>query len=119
MSPILLAISPNNTVMPGVLIIRSNGADGRRAGCVTFAWSAGSSSGWSISWPIDKGAISPSRVHPGVIIRLPVKVIRHRGPVWRFEGKAFVDDELCAEAEYSAMLTEQSIRPGAEPLPEP
>jgi 3-hydroxyacyl-[acyl-carrier-protein] dehydratase len=48
-------------------------------------------------------------VHPGVLLRLPVQVQRRRGPVWRFEGKAFVGDELCAEAEYSAMLTERSL----------
>jgi 3-hydroxyacyl-[acyl-carrier-protein] dehydratase len=48
-------------------------------------------------------------VHPGAMLRIPVQVQRHRGPVWRFEGKAFVGDELCAEAEYSAMLTEQSL----------
>ena|SRR5262245_4505191 len=48
-------------------------------------------------------------VHPGATLRIPVKVQRHRGPVWRFEGKAYVGDELCAEAEYSAMLTEQSL----------
>ena len=41
-------------------------------------------------------------------MRMPVRVIRHRGPVWRFEGKTFVNDELCAEAEYSAMITDRS-----------
>jgi 3-hydroxymyristoyl/3-hydroxydecanoyl-(acyl carrier protein) dehydratase len=40
---------------------------------------------------------------------MPVKVIRHRGTVWRFEGRAFVNDELCAEAEYSAMITDQTM----------
>jgi 3-hydroxyacyl-[acyl-carrier-protein] dehydratase len=48
-------------------------------------------------------------VYPGTMLRIPVKVRRHRGPVWRFEGQAFVGDELCAEAEYSAMLTEQTL----------
>jgi 3-hydroxyacyl-[acyl-carrier-protein] dehydratase len=48
-------------------------------------------------------------VFPGVTLRIPVHVRRHRGPVWRFEGRAFVGDELCAEAEYSAMLTEQTL----------
>lgn len=48
-------------------------------------------------------------VYPGAMLRIPVQVQRHRGPVWRFEGQAFVGDELCAEAEYSAMLTEQTL----------
>ena len=56
-------------------------------------------------------------VHPGATLRIPVKVQRHRGPVWRFEGKAYVGDELCAEAEYSAMLTEYSLASGPPPIP--
>jgi len=48
-------------------------------------------------------------VYPGVVLRIPVQVQRHRGSVWRFEGKAYVGHELCAEAEYSAMLTEQTL----------
>jgi 3-hydroxyacyl-[acyl-carrier-protein] dehydratase len=48
-------------------------------------------------------------VYPGAMLRIPVKVLRHRGPVWRFEGQAYVGEELCAEAEYSAMLTEQTL----------
>jgi 3-hydroxyacyl-[acyl-carrier-protein] dehydratase len=56
-------------------------------------------------------------VRPGDLLRVPVRVIRHRGPVWRFEGKAFVGEELCAQAEYSAMLTEQSFDPRAPAMP--
>src|SRR5688572_3734765 len=54
-------------------------------------------------------------VFPGVTLRMPVHVQRHRGPVWRFAGKAFVGDELCAEAEYSAMLTDQALSLSAPP----
>ena len=54
-------------------------------------------------------------VYPGAMLRIPVKVQRHRGPVWRFEGQAFVGDELCAEAEYSAMLTEQTLNDVSAP----
>ena len=43
-------------------------------------------------------------VRPGDMLRFPVKALRHRGPVWRFEGQAFVGTELCAEAEFSAMI---------------
>jgi 3-hydroxymyristoyl/3-hydroxydecanoyl-(acyl carrier protein) dehydratase len=40
---------------------------------------------------------------------MPVKLIRARGPVWKFEGRAFVGDMLVAEAEFSAMISD----PGA------
>jgi 3-hydroxyacyl-[acyl-carrier-protein] dehydratase len=43
-------------------------------------------------------------VRPGDLVRLPVKAIRRRGPVWRFAGEAYVGEQLCAEAEYSAMI---------------
>jgi 3-hydroxyacyl-[acyl-carrier-protein] dehydratase len=43
-------------------------------------------------------------VTPGDMLRMPVKALRRRGPVWRFEGQAFVGDMLCAEAEFSAMI---------------
>jgi 3-hydroxyacyl-[acyl-carrier-protein] dehydratase len=48
-------------------------------------------------------------VQPDVTLRIPVQVKRHRGAVWRFEGSAYIGDELCAEAEYSAMLTDISL----------
>ena len=43
-------------------------------------------------------------VTPGDMLRMPVRALRRRGPVWRFEGQAFVGDALCAEAEFSAMI---------------
>jgi 3-hydroxyacyl-[acyl-carrier-protein] dehydratase len=43
-------------------------------------------------------------VIPGQLLRMPVKKLRQRGPVWKFEGQAFVGDDLCAEAEFSAMI---------------
>jgi 3-hydroxyacyl-[acyl-carrier-protein] dehydratase len=43
-------------------------------------------------------------VTPGQLLRMPVRALRRRGPVWRFEGKAFTEGALCAEAEFSAMI---------------
>jgi 3-hydroxyacyl-[acyl-carrier-protein] dehydratase len=45
-------------------------------------------------------------VRPGDMLRMPVRAIRSRGPVFKFEGKAYVGDVLCAEAEFSAMISE-------------
>jgi 3-hydroxyacyl-[acyl-carrier-protein] dehydratase len=57
-------------------------------------------------------------VRPGDMLRLPVRLVRSRGTVWRFEGKAFVGDKLCAEAEYSAMLAKNDAHErGAEAEP--
>jgi 3-hydroxyacyl-[acyl-carrier-protein] dehydratase len=45
-------------------------------------------------------------VRPGEMLRMTVKALRRRGPVFKFEGNAYVGDELAAEAEYSAMIIE-------------
>ena len=43
-------------------------------------------------------------VVPGDQMLIKVKKERQRGHVWRFRGEAYVDDILCAEAVYTAML---------------
>jgi 3-hydroxyacyl-[acyl-carrier-protein] dehydratase len=45
-------------------------------------------------------------VRPGDMMVMKVRALRRRGPVWRFSGEAFVDNALCAEAEFSAMIQE-------------
>jgi len=45
-------------------------------------------------------------VVPGDRIYLNIEVMRHKGKVWRFTGKAMVDDKLVAEAEFSAMIVD-------------
>ena len=36
-----------------------------------------------------------------------VKTIKHRGKIWQLEAKAFVDEELVAEAELKAMIMDK------------
>jgi len=97
---------PEYAVMPGVLIVE---AMAQTAGALVVH-TLGLEDQRRVVYfmTIDKARFRRP-VHPGVMLRIPVKVRRHRGPVWRFEGKAYVGEELCAEAEYSAMLTEHSL----------
>ncbi|HEY2034117.1 MAG TPA: 3-hydroxyacyl-ACP dehydratase FabZ [Rhizomicrobium sp.] len=92
---------PNFSVMPGVLIVEA------------MAQAAGALVMHSLGWTAENRrvffmTIDSARfrrpVTPGDMLRMPVKAIRHRGPVWKFGGQAFVDDALCAEAEFSAMI---------------
>jgi len=92
---------PDYAVMPGVLIVEA------------MAQTAGAVVVHSLGFVREKRivyfmAIDKARfrkpVHPGDLMRMPVKALRRRGPVWRFEGKAYVGDTLCAEAEFSAMI---------------
>ncbi|MES2254771.1 MAG: 3-hydroxyacyl-ACP dehydratase FabZ [Pseudomonadota bacterium] len=92
---------PDYAVMPGVLIVE---AMAQTAGAVVVH-SLGFAREKRIVYfmSIDKARFRKP-VHPGDLMRMPVKALRRRGPVWRFEGKAYVGDTLCAEAEFSAMI---------------
>lgn len=92
---------PDYAVMPGVLIVE---AMAQTAGAlVVYSLGRNSPSRKVYFMTIDKARFRRP-VRPGDMLRFPVKAIRHRGPVWRFSGEAFVGDELCAEAEFSAMI---------------
>ena len=100
---------PQYAVMPGVLIVE---AMAQTAGAlVVHSLGLAGKQRMVYFMTIDKARFRRP-VHPGALLRLPVQVLRHRGPVWRFGGKAYVGDELCAEAEYSAMLTDTTLAGG-------
>ena len=44
------------------------------------------------------------KVVPGDVLELHVSVKRGGGKIWKFEGRATVDGELAAEAEFTAMM---------------
>jgi len=92
---------PDYAVMPGVLIVE---AMAQTAGAVVVH-SLGFEREKRIVYfmAIDKARFRKP-VHPGDLMRMPVKALRRRGPVWRFEGRAYVGDTLCAEAEFTAMI---------------
>jgi 3-hydroxyacyl-[acyl-carrier-protein] dehydratase len=65
----------------------------------------------SLNQPTGSRSISsPSKarfrkpVSPGDLLRMPVKKIAKRGPIWKFSGQAFVGSDLCAEAEFGATI---------------
>jgi 3-hydroxyacyl-[acyl-carrier-protein] dehydratase len=91
---------PEFAVMPGVLIVE---AMAQTAGALVV-YSLGAKASRRVYFmTIDKARFRRP-VKPGDMLRFPVKAIRHRGPVWRFSGEAYVGEELAAEAEFSAMI---------------
>ncbi|MEN8721576.1 MAG: 3-hydroxyacyl-ACP dehydratase FabZ [Alphaproteobacteria bacterium] len=48
-------------------------------------------------------------VTPGDRLEIEVVKTRARAPVWKYKGVARVDGEVCAEAEFSAMITQDEI----------
>ena len=46
-------------------------------------------------------------VRPGDKLVYRVKTLKHRGKIWHLDAKAYVDDELVAEAELKAMIMDK------------
>ena len=100
---------PDFPVMPGVLIVE---ALAQTAGALVMHSLGLESANRRVYFmTIDKARFRRP-VRPGDVLRLPVKALRRRGPVWRFTGEAYVGETLCAEAEYSAMIGDQGTGDG-------
>ena len=98
--PFFMGHFPERALMPGVLIVE---AMAQTAGALVVHSLTGKTTSSVYFLTIDN-AWFRKPVVPGDLLRMPVKKLRQRGPVWKFEGKAFVGDDLCAEAEFSAMI---------------
>ncbi len=94
---------PGHPIMPGVLIIE---ALAQVSGVLAFKSGVTGKATYFLS--VEKAKFRKPVV-PGDQLRLEVTVLRGRGSVWRFEGRAFVDDNLVAEAEFTAMVTDREI----------
>lgn len=91
---------PDFPVMPGVLIVE---ALAQTAGALVMH-SLEQNAGNRVYFMTIDNVRFRKPVRPGDMLRMPVKALRRRGPVHKFEGKAYVGDEMAAEAEYSAMI---------------
>jgi 3-hydroxyacyl-[acyl-carrier-protein] dehydratase len=40
------------------------------------------------------------------VLRMPVEVLRHRGDIFKFKGRAMCGDKFVAECEFAAMVVE-------------
>lgn len=101
---------PGNPVMPGVLLVE---AMAQTAGALVVHSLNMSQEGKLVYFMTIDRARFRSPIVPGDTVMLPVKMIRRRGPVWRFSGEARVGDRLCAEAEFSAMIMDPAAKPAS------
>jgi 3-hydroxyacyl-[acyl-carrier-protein] dehydratase len=95
---------PERALMPGVLIVE---AMAQTAGALVVHSMKEETSSAVYFLTIDNARFRKPVV-PGDLLRMPVKKLRQRGSVWKFQGQAFVGDDLCAEAEFSAMIHDGS-----------
>jgi 3-hydroxyacyl-[acyl-carrier-protein] dehydratase len=91
---------PERALMPGVLIVE---AMAQTAGALVVH-SLKTEVSSSVYFMSIESARFRKPVIPGQLLRMPVKKLRSRGPVWKFSGQAFVGEDLCAEAEFAAMI---------------
>lgn len=94
---------PGNPIMPGVLLVEALAQVG---GILASKSGAKGKTVYFLS--IEKVKFRKPVV-PGDQLILDVKVLHVRGSVWRFSGNAFVGDNLVAEAEFTAMVSEKEL----------
>jgi 3-hydroxyacyl-[acyl-carrier-protein] dehydratase len=90
---------PEKPIMPGVLILEAMAQAGGVLAFKSFPGMEG-----SVFFTGIDDARFRKPVIPGDQLRLVVEVVRHRREIWVFDGKAFVDDDIVAEARIMAML---------------
>ncbi|MFN3514360.1 MAG: 3-hydroxyacyl-ACP dehydratase FabZ [Phenylobacterium sp.] len=94
---------PDYAVMPGVLIIEAMA----QTGAVLMSKSLDvDPAGKTILFTSVDNCRFRQPVRPGDVLRMNVRVLRARGGLFKFEGRALVGDKTAAEAEFAAMLVE-------------
>ncbi len=94
---------PGYPVMPGVLIVEALA----QTGAVLMSKSLDVDvRGKTILFMSVDNCRFRHPVRPGDMVRMPVEVLRARGDVFKFRGRAMVGDKVAAEAEFAAMVVE-------------
>jgi beta-hydroxyacyl-ACP dehydratase FabZ len=93
---------PQRPIMPGVLIVEALAQTG---GVLAFK-SFPDKNGLVFFTGIDNARFRKP-VIPGDQVKLVLEVVKHRREIWVFEGKAYVDNEVVAEARIMAMLKQE------------
>jgi 3-hydroxyacyl-[acyl-carrier-protein] dehydratase len=94
---------PGNPVMPGVLIVEAMG----QTGAVLMSKSLDvDPAGKTIFFMSIDNCRFRQPVRPGDVLRMEVNVVFHRRGIFKFHGKALVNGEIAAEADFAAALVE-------------
>jgi len=95
---------PGRPIMPGVLIVE---AMAQTAGVLAFKTVPQESPKKFVLFLGMDNVRFRKPVIPGDQLRLELEITKHRQAIWGFKGRAFVDDQLVAEADLLAMLGEE------------
>lgn len=94
---------PSYPVMPAVLLIEAMAQTGAVLMSKSLEVDVG---GKAIFFMSADNCRFRSPVRPGDVVRMPVRVVRHRGDIFKFAGQAMVGDKVAAECEFAAMVVE-------------
>ena len=94
---------PDFPVMPGVLIVE---ALAQTASVMVAATIPDLTTGKLVFFTTVEKAKFRQPVRPGDVVKLHVVKNTNKGPLWKFTGKASVDDKLVAEADFGAMIVD-------------
>src|SRR5690242_6354887 len=97
---------PRWPVMPGVLIIE---AMAQTAAVMVVDAIGDLAAGKLVYFTSIDNARFRRPVVPGSTLLIHVERAHNRGAVWKFQGKAMVEDKLMAEATYAAMIMDNTI----------
>ncbi|RXD04085.1 3-hydroxyacyl-ACP dehydratase FabZ [Sphingomonas sp. UV9] len=94
---------PGRPIMPGVLIVE---AMAQAAGILAVESLGLAGSGKLVYFMAIDGAKFRKPVEPGVLLTLEVTFVQKRSAVCKFAGRALVDGQLVAEANFTAMIAD-------------
>lgn len=94
---------PDYPIMPGVLIVE---AMAQAAACMASVTLGGETNDKLVFFTTIDAVKFRKPVRPGALLKLHIKKVSARGPLWKFKGHAAVDDVRTSEAEFSAMIVD-------------
>ncbi|MFC2953079.1 3-hydroxyacyl-ACP dehydratase FabZ [Marinicaulis aureus] len=101
--PIFQGHFPQKPVLPGVFMIEAMAQTA--AAYTSYTENLDTEGKIVLFMGVDKARFRRPVV-PGDQVRIAVRTVQRRPPVWRFEGVATVDGKKVAEAQFSAMLAQ-------------
>ena len=97
---------PDHPIYPGVLILEGMAQTGGVLAFESMEDKVDPSSKVVYFTGIDNAKFR-NPVKPGDRLDYEMSVVKNRGNMWIFQGKAFVDNQLVAEAELKAMIVDK------------
>ena len=94
---------PGRPIMPGVLIVE---ALAQAAGILAVESLGLVGSGKLVYFMAIDGAKFRKPVEPGVLLRLEAEFVQKRSSVCKFAGRAKIDGQVVAEANFTAMIAD-------------